>query len=144
MGSRLILLSAPTLSNLLLYQDGQNSVVRRPLAVPPPPLPPPLTRDRSHGRPGDLRYRDHRGAGGGGLLQEDLLCCSNWKTGEHPGEQRPAVLEKDLTRLSAPLSRGAEKFPTAANYGELAGSVEKCENRYRCPLKLDAVQTLFQ
>ena len=53
------------------------------------------------------------------------------------------LLEKDLTRLNAPLSRGAEKFLTAANYGKLAGSVEKCENRYRCPLKLDVVQTLF-
>ena len=54
------------------------------------------------------------------------------------------LLERDLTRLNAPLSRGAEKFLTAANYGKLSGSVEKCENRYRCPLKLDVVQTLFQ
>ena len=54
------------------------------------------------------------------------------------------LLEKDLTRLNAPLSRGAEKFLTAAKYGELSGSVEKCENRYQCPLKIDVVQTLFQ
>ena len=54
------------------------------------------------------------------------------------------LLERDLTRLNAPLSRGAEKFLTAANYGKLSGSVEKCENRYQCPLKLDVVQTLFQ
>merc|ERR1711953_474424 len=53
------------------------------------------------------------------------------------------LLEKDLTRLNAPLSLGAEKFLTAANYGKLSRSVEKCENRYRCPLKLDLVQTLF-
>merc|ERR1711971_315796 len=53
------------------------------------------------------------------------------------------LLEKDLTRLNAPLSLGAEKFLTAANYGKLSGSVEKCENRYQCPLKLDVVQTLF-
>ena len=53
------------------------------------------------------------------------------------------LLEKDFTRLNAPLSLGAEKFLTAANYGKLSGSVEKCENRYQCPLKLDVVQTLF-
>merc|ERR1712227_745305 len=53
------------------------------------------------------------------------------------------LLEMDLTALQAPMSRGVEKFATAAAYGKLSRSVDKCENRYQCPLKLDLVQTLF-
>merc|ERR1712107_551455 len=53
------------------------------------------------------------------------------------------LLEMDLTALRAPMSRGVEKFATAAAYGKLSRSVDKCENRYQCPLKLDVVQTLF-
>ena len=53
------------------------------------------------------------------------------------------LLEMDLTTLQAPMSRGVEKFVTAAAYGKLSRSVDKCENRYQCPLKLEVVQTLF-
>ena len=53
------------------------------------------------------------------------------------------LLERDLTRLSAPLSSEAKKFVAAANYGELSQSVDKCENRYQCPVKLDMVQKMF-
>merc|ERR1712048_833457 len=50
MGSRLILLSAPTIYS---QQDGQNSDVRRSLPVAPPPLSPAdVPRDRGHGPPG--------------------------------------------------------------------------------------------
>ena len=53
------------------------------------------------------------------------------------------LLAMDLTELQAPMSRGAEKFLTAAAYGKLSRSVEKCEHRYECPLKLDTIQNLF-
>merc|ERR1712170_72579 len=53
------------------------------------------------------------------------------------------LLERDLSQLQAPLSRGAEKFLSAASYGKLSRNVDKCENRYQCPIKLDMVQTLF-
>ena len=54
-----------------------------------------------------------------------------------------SLLSVDLDRLTAPLSRGAEKFVTAASYGKLSRSVDKCEARYGCPLKLDTIQTLY-
>ena len=53
------------------------------------------------------------------------------------------LLERDLTRLQAPLSSEAGKFVSAAEYGELVQSVEKCENRYQCPVKLDMVQKML-
>ena len=54
-----------------------------------------------------------------------------------------SLLSVDLVTLTAPLSRGAEKFVTAAGFGELSRSVEKCEARYACPLKLEAIQKLY-
>merc|ERR1719468_1124144 len=54
-----------------------------------------------------------------------------------------AMLSVDLATLTAPMSRGAEKFVTAASFGKLSQSVEKCEARYECPLKLEAIQKLY-
>ena len=53
------------------------------------------------------------------------------------------LLSVDLATLTAPLSRGAEKFVTAAGFGKLSQSVEKCEARYECPLKLESIQKLY-
>merc|ERR1712129_605952 len=54
------------------------------------------------------------------------------------------LLEKDLTGLNAPLSRGAEKMVEAAIYGEIRKNVQKCESRYQCFIKLDTIDQLFQ
>merc|ERR1719468_581687 len=54
-----------------------------------------------------------------------------------------SLLSVDLATLTAPLSRGAEKFVTAAGFGKLSQSVEKCEARYGCPLKLESIQKLY-
>ena len=53
------------------------------------------------------------------------------------------LLSVELATLTAPLSRGAEKFVTAAGFGKLSQSVEKCEARYECPLKLESIQKLY-
>ena len=53
------------------------------------------------------------------------------------------LLSVDLATLTAPMSRGAEKFVTAAGFGKLSQSVEKCEARYECPLKLESIQKLY-
>merc|ERR1712083_946835 len=54
------------------------------------------------------------------------------------------LLEKDQSLLSAPVSKGAEQIIEAARYGEIRKSVEKCENRYQCSLKLDVIDKLLQ
>ena len=54
-----------------------------------------------------------------------------------------SLLSVDLDTLTAPMSRGAEKFVTAAGFGKLSQSVEKCEARYECPLKLESIQKLY-
>merc|ERR1719468_611467 len=54
-----------------------------------------------------------------------------------------SLLSVDLATLTAPMSRGAEKFVTAAAFGKLSQNVEKCEARYACPLKLESIQKLY-
>ena len=54
------------------------------------------------------------------------------------------LLEQDQSVLSAPVSRRAQKIIEAAKYGEIRKSVEKCENRYQCALKLDTIDKLLQ
>ena len=60
-----------------------------------------------------------------------MVCAA--ATGQVEDERLLAILsllDTDLTRLSAPLSPAAQKFYTAARYGELRASTEKCEQRY--------------
>ena len=53
------------------------------------------------------------------------------------------LLEQDQSQLSAPVSKGAQQIIEAARYGEIRKSVEKCENRYQCALKLDTIDKLL-
>merc|ERR1712061_831024 len=74
-----------------------------------------------------------------------LFCAA--ATGELENKRYKMILkllEQDQSVLSAPVSRGAQKIIEAARYGEIRKSVEKCENRYQCALKLDTIDKLLQ
>merc|ERR1711990_97871 len=67
-----------------------------------------------------------------------IICAAN--TGKYYNQKLGGIMSLISDKSSDPL---ATKFLAAAQYGDLARDVGKCEYRYQCSMDMDFIQTYF-
>ena len=67
-----------------------------------------------------------------------IICAAN--TGKYYNQKLDGIMRLISSKTADPL---ATKFLAAAQYGDLARDVGKCEYRYQCSMDMDFIQTYF-